>query len=143
MPVLADEAIPSGGRGPDRAESLGEDREGAGRDVAIIGRGDHVLDRPDLGGRQSRRRYAGTGRLILERARALPLAPGMEPTGRHAEESQDRWQGKILARPIHGAQDPRLGASVRETRSCEAKPGGSEQGQREPEQRREFVDAAP
>ena len=67
----------------------------------------------------------------------------MEPTGRHAEESQDRWQGNIFAGPIHGAQDPRFGASVRQTRSCEAKPGGSEQGQREAEQRRELVDAAP
>ena len=67
----------------------------------------------------------------------------MEPTGRHAEESQDRSQGKILAGPIHGAQDPHLGASVRQTRSCEAKPGGSEQGQREAEQRRELLDASP
>ena len=37
------------------AEPLGEDGERAGRDVTIFRRGDHVLDRPDLGGRQSRR----------------------------------------------------------------------------------------
>ena len=37
-------------------------------------------------------------------------------------------------------QDPQLGASVRQTRSCEAKPGGSEYGQREPEQRPELLD---
>ena len=49
------EQTSGGGRGPDRAEPLGEDGERAGRDVPIVGRGDHVLDRPDLGGRQSRR----------------------------------------------------------------------------------------
>jgi hypothetical protein len=45
--------------------------------------------------------------------------------------------------PIHGAEDPHLGASVRQTLSVEAKPGGAEQGHREPEQRREFLHAAP
>jgi len=29
------------------------------------------------------------------------------------------------ASPIHGAQEPHLGVSVRQLRSCEAKPGGS------------------
>src|ERR1700722_13390847 len=48
--VLSDEAVPGGGRGPDGAESLGKNGERAGRDVPIVGRGDHVLDRPDLGG---------------------------------------------------------------------------------------------
>jgi hypothetical protein len=67
----------------------------------------------------------------------------VEPTRRHTEEPQDRWQWKILAGPIHGAQDPRLGASVRETLPRETKPGGAEQGQREPEERRELPDASP
>jgi hypothetical protein len=55
----------------------------------------------------------GPGGLIIKRTRALPLAPGMKPTGRHTQEPQDRSQWEILAGPIHGAQDPRLGASVR------------------------------
>src|SRR5262252_9364710 len=81
--VLPDEAVPGGGRGPDLAEPLGEDRERTGRDVSIFGRGDQVLDCPDLGGRQSRWGYAGTGGLIIKHTRALPAAPGMEPIRRH------------------------------------------------------------
>jgi hypothetical protein len=46
------------------------------------------MDRPDLGGRQSRRRCAGTGRLIVERTRALLAAPDMETTRRHSQEPQ-------------------------------------------------------
>ena len=56
---------------------------------------------------------------------AGPLATGYGPAG-----------------PIHPAQDPHLGASVRQTFSCEPKPGGSQQGQREPEERRELPDAS-
>src|ERR1700724_2799404 len=52
--VLPYEAVPGGGRSPDRAEPLGEDGERTGRNVPIVGRGDHVLDHPDLGGCQSR-----------------------------------------------------------------------------------------
>src|SRR5947208_16875069 len=67
----------------------------------------------------------------------------MEPTRRHPPEPQDRSQREILVGPIRGAQDPRLGASVRQTLSREAKAGGAEQGQREPKQSRELLDAAP
>jgi hypothetical protein len=81
--------------------------------------------------------------VVVERTRALPPAPGMEPTRQHAQEPQDRSQREELAGPIHGAQDPHLGASVRQALFCEAKPGGSEQGQHEPEQRRELLDASP
>ncbi len=67
----------------------------------------------------------------------------MESTGRHTEEPQDRSQREIRARSIHGAQDPHLGASVRQTRAGEVKPGGSEQRQREPQERGELLDASP
>ena len=67
----------------------------------------------------------------------------MEPTRRHSQEPQDRSQWEELAGPIHGAQDPPLGASVRQALSCEAEPGGAEQDQREPEQRRELPDSSP
>jgi hypothetical protein len=59
------------------------------------------------------------------------------------QEPQDRSQREVLAGPIHGAQDPRLRASVGQPRSGETKPGGSEQRQRESEQRRELPDASP
>jgi hypothetical protein len=55
----------------------------------------------------------------------------MEPTRGHPQEPQDRSQREVLVRPIYGAQDPHLGASVRQTLSCEAKAGGAEQSQRE------------
>jgi hypothetical protein len=48
-PVLAYEAVPRGGRGPDRAEPLGEDGERAGRDVPIGGRRDHLIARTSGG----------------------------------------------------------------------------------------------
>jgi len=125
--VLPDEAVPRGGRGPDLAEPLGEDRERAGRDVAIVGRRDQVLDCPDLEGRQSRRGSAGTGGLIIKHTGALP-ALSVKPTRRHAQEPEDRSQREVLAGPVHGAQDPQLSASLRETRSGETKSGGAKQG---------------
>src|SRR5712692_4340246 len=123
--VLPYEAVPSGGRGPDRAEPLGEHGERAGRNVPVCGRGDHVLNRLDLGRRQSIRCCAGTAGPIVKRTRVLSPAPGMEPAWRHTQEAQDSLQREVLAGPIHGAQDPRLGASVPQTLSSEAKPGGS------------------
>ena len=52
-PVPPHETVPRRGRGPDRAESLREDRERTGRHVPVIGRGDHVPDRLNLRARQS------------------------------------------------------------------------------------------
>jgi hypothetical protein len=49
--------------------------------------------------------------------------------------------------PYALSRNPRAGSAtwraVRQTLSCEPKPGGLEQGQREPEQRRELLDASP
>jgi hypothetical protein len=118
---------------PAVAEPLGEDGERAGRDVTIIGRGDHVLDPPDLREHQSRRRHAGTGRLILKRTGVLKPTPRMAPARRQLEASQDCSQGKILAGAINGAQDAPLGPPVRQTPACQPKPRGSEQGEHEPE----------
>jgi hypothetical protein len=67
----------------------------------------------------------------------------MKPTGRHPEEPQDLSQREIFAGPIHGAQEPNFGASVRQTLAGKPKPGGSEQGDHEPEQRRELKGASP
>jgi hypothetical protein len=49
------EAVPGRRRRRHGAEPLREDGERAGRDVTVLGRGDHVPDRLDLGGRQSTR----------------------------------------------------------------------------------------
>jgi hypothetical protein len=49
----------------------------------------------------------------------------MEPTRRDPQEPQDRSQRQGLAGEIDGAEDPDLGASVRQALSYEAKPGRS------------------
>jgi len=64
----------------------------------------HGLDRPDLGCRQSMRRRARTGRLIVERTYGLP-SPGMEPARRQPEELQERPQRNALAGPIDGSRE--------------------------------------
>ncbi len=62
---------------------------------------------------------------IVKRTRVLSPAPGMEPARRQPEELQERPQRNARAGLIDGAQDPPLGAPVRQTLSSEAKPGGS------------------
>jgi hypothetical protein len=52
--------------GPDFAEPLRQDGERAGRDVPVLERGYHVLDRPDFGCGQSMGRRMRTGRLIVK-----------------------------------------------------------------------------
>ena len=69
------------------------------RDVTIFGRGDQVLDR----GHQSRRRYARTGRLIVEHTRTLAAAPGMKPTRRDTQEPRERSQREVLGAHPRGA----------------------------------------
>jgi hypothetical protein len=61
---------------------------------------------------------------MVKRTRVQP-SPGIEPARRDTQEPQDRLQREVLAGLIHGAQDSYLGASVRQTFSCEPKPGGS------------------
>ena len=81
------------------AEPLREDGERAGRDVPVVRRGHHGLDHPDLSERQSMRRRARTGRLVVERTRRLPSSPRMEPTRRHPQEPQQRPQRDVRAGP--------------------------------------------
>jgi len=84
----------SAGRGGTQVEArprpcrvAGEDGECAGRDVTIIGRGDHLLDRLDSGS-VSRDGDVRDRRTDHQAQRALPPAPGIEPTGRHTEDRQ-------------------------------------------------------
>ncbi len=75
---------------PRLAEPLRKDGERTGRDMAVLERGHHVLDRPDLGWGQSMGRRVRTGRLIVKRTRVLPPASGMEPTRGQSQEPQER-----------------------------------------------------
>ena len=129
---LPHEVVPGRGGGPDRAEPLRQDGERAGRDVPVLERGHHVLDRPDLGWGQSMGRRVRTGRLIVKRTRVLQPSPGMEPTRRQSQEPQERPQRHTLAGPIHGAQDPDLGASVGQTLVRQRESRASKQGEGEP-----------
>ena len=141
-PVLSHEVVPGRGRGPDLPEPLREDGERAGRDVSELRRGHHVLDHPDFRWRQPMRRCAGTGQLIVQRTRVLP-SPGMEPTRRQAEEPEKRPQRDAPAGPIDSAQDPHLGASVRQPRARQREPRGPQQRQHELQQRGELLDTSP
>jgi hypothetical protein len=63
-------------------------------------------------------------------------------TRRHPQEPQEGPQRYTRAGTIHRAQDPDLVASVRQALFGEAKLGGSEQGQHQPKEHRELLDAS-
>jgi hypothetical protein len=88
-------------------------------------------------------RRARTGGLIIKRAGGLPPSPRMEPTRRHTQELKERPQRDPRARPFHGSQDPQLGASIGQPLARQCEPRRLQQGQHEPEQRRELLDASP
>jgi hypothetical protein len=118
---------------PSRCASRRACRSGrAGRDVPVLRRGHHVLDRPDFRGGQSMGRRVRTGRLIVKRTRVLPLSPGMEPTWRQSQEPQERPQRNKLSGTIHGAQNPGLGASVGQTLVRQREPRTSKQSEGKP-----------
>ena len=59
------------GEAQTKPSRLGKDGERPGRDMPVLERGHHVLDRPDLGWSQSMGRRARTGRLIVKCTRVL------------------------------------------------------------------------
>jgi hypothetical protein len=71
----------------------------------------------------------GPGQLPDRVGMAAQAASGDGATGARAPDPRE--------------QDPHLGASVRQVLSYEAEPGGAEQGQCEPQQRRELPDPSP
>jgi hypothetical protein len=73
-----------------------------------------------------------TGRLIVESTRVLQASPGMEPTRRQSQEPQERPQRHTRTGPIHGSQDPNLGASVGQTLVRQRESRASTQGEGEP-----------
>ncbi len=136
---LPHETVASRGRGPDLAEPLREDRERAGRDVPILGRGHHVPDRPNFERGQSMGRRVRTGRLIGKRTRGLQPPPGMESTRRQLRESQERPQWHKLTGPIHGAQDPDLGAFVGQPLVRQPESGAAQERECQPTERGELL----
>jgi hypothetical protein len=84
-----------------------------------------------------------TGRLIVKRTRVLQPSPGMEPTRRQSQEPQEGPQRNKRTGPIHGAQDPDLGRSVGQTLVRQRESRASKQGEGEPKECRELLDAAP
>ena len=131
--VLPDEAVPGGGRGPDRAEPLRQDGERAGRDVPVLGCGHHVLNCPDLGRGQSMRRRVRTGRLIGKAhtrlaavarhgtdsatsegtAGAPALAQTLGPDPRAQDSDLDAFVGQMLVRQRASGAFRRASASRR------------------------------
>ena len=87
-------------------------------------------------------RRVRTGRLIGKRTRVLQPSPGMEPTRRQAQGSQQRPQRHKLAGPIHGPQDPDLDAFVGQTLMRQRESGASQESERQPKERGEFLYAS-
>jgi hypothetical protein len=116
---------------PNLAKSRRKDGERAGRDVPVLDRGHHVLDRPDLGWSESMGRRVRTGRLIIKSARVLQPPPGMEPTRRQAQEPQECPQWHKHTGAIHSSQDPDFVASVGEAFVRQREFRGSKQGENE------------
>src|SRR5262249_3448574 len=127
---------------PRPCRAAGEDGERGSQDVTICGRGDHVLDRPDFGWGQSVGRRVRTGRLIVKLTHVLPLSPGMEPARRQSQEPQERPQRHKRTGTIYSSQDPGLGASVRQTLVRQRESRGSKEGERQPKECGELLDAS-
>ena len=140
---LPHQVVPGRGGSPDLAEPLRKDGERPGRDMPVLERGHHVLDRPDLGWGQSMGRRVRTGRLIVKRTRVLQASPGMEPTRGQSQEPQERPQRNKRTGTIHGSQDPDFGASVGQTLVRQRESRASKQGEGEPKECRELLHASP
>ena len=136
------EAVPGRRGGPDPPETLREHGERAGWDVPVGRRGHHLFDDSDFSWRQSVRRHPRTGRLVVEGTRVLPL-PSMEPARRQPKDPQERPEWNARAGLIDGAQDLPLGAAVWQPLPRQGESGGSVDGEHEPKQRRELLDASP
>ena len=107
-PEARDEPVPGRGRREDLAQALGKEREPAGRDMPVGGRGDHVFDRGDLLGREGMGREARTGVGVVKVAAACAASPGCEPGGREAKGCEEAGQPTDAARALHGAKEPEL-----------------------------------
>ena len=129
---LPHQMVPGRGGSPNLAEPLRKDGERAGRDVPVLERGHHVLDRPDFSWGQSMGRRVRTGRPIVTCTRLLQPSPGMESTRRQSQEPQERPQRNELTGTIHGSQDPDLGTSVGQTLVRQRESRASKQGEGEP-----------
>ena len=142
-PELPHQVSPGRGGRPDRAEPLRKDGERPGRDMPVLERGHHVLDCADLGWGQSMGRRVRTGRLIVKRTRVLQASPGMESTRGQPQEPQERLQRHTRTGTIHVSQDPNLGASVGQSLVRQRESRASTQGEGEPKECRELLDASP
>jgi len=128
---------------PHFAERLRKDGERAGRDVPVLERGHHVLDRQDLAWSQSMGRRVRAGRLIVQRTRVLKPSPRMEATRGQSQEPQECPQRHKVTGTIHGPQDPDFVASVGQTLVRQGESGASKQGESEPKECRELLHASP
>jgi hypothetical protein len=70
----------------------------------------------------------------------VPALPGVEPTRRQPEEPQEGLQRNACASLIDGTYDPSLVGTIGESLAGQREAGEAQQDQREPEQRREFLD---
>ena len=89
-------------------ESLSEDREPTCRDVAVLGRFDHVLHGQNLSDHRSRRTRAWTAYLVIELTGTLASTPPMVARRRQAQDANSGSQRERTLGPVDGPEQPGL-----------------------------------
>ena len=92
--------------------------------------------------RQSMRRRARTGRLIVECTDSVPPLPRVESTRRQPEEPQECPQRNARAGLSDGMQNPPLVGTIGQSLARQREARDAQQDQSESEQRREFLHAS-
>ena len=130
--VDTNESVPCRRGGEDLGETLGEDRERAGRDVTVLLRGDHLFDDSHLLGRELMRGRAWTGGNVVESAALLALSRVIARRGKpqDAPSGADR---EVFAGSLNGTKEEILARAVSDSRAGESDAGDSEQDDDQPE----------
>jgi len=122
------ESMPGGCRCEDLAESLCKDGECTRRDVPVLVRRDHVLDRADLVECELMGHSLRAARRIIERAFTIGLHPSVISTGRQTEGAKDAAHRKYLTCRRDGLEDSTLLRAVGKSRHPQREAGRAEDG---------------
>ena len=141
--TVPDESIPGGCRGKDDAEPLGEPRERAGGDVAVVGGGDQLADAADLVGRQPVRRGLRAGGPVLELAGLLRAPPGVVAGRRESDHAEEPLERHGFPRAVEGPHEAALGVRVRDASAREVEAEGAHERDEHAQDRGAAPEAAP
>ena len=119
--MLANELGPGGDGGEDLADTLGGEREGTQRHVAMLGRQHHALDSGDLGGGELTWVGARAGGAIVEGTGGRCVAAGMKTSRFEAEYPEGERERQAGLRAPNGAEEVRLGCLAPARTTCSRK----------------------